>query len=157
MFRKEKRLGEILVKNGVISPEQLNEALEEQRKTKEFLGHIVVKKYGVRERRLLEALSEQFGMGLVDLESRYIDWNLVNRVSAAVIFDYKGIPIAHDGTTMTIAISNPLDVEALKMIEEESRLLARGVRFVLASGDGIEDVIARYRRYLRGRITRQFE
>ena len=71
MANKRKLTGEILVQKGLISQEQLAGALGEQEVTKEFLGAILLKKKWVKEKDLMQALSEHFNIPLVDLKNQY--------------------------------------------------------------------------------------
>ena len=152
-----KRLGEILVEKGLISQERLREALEEQQKTKEFLGRLLIKNYGVKERDLLEALGEQFNMSVVSLKARYIDWKLVRKFSSSLVFDYKCIPLCRDERSITVAITNPLDLMTIKIAEEEALKLALELKLVLTTEADVEDVIQRYKKYIKGDISNILE
>lgn len=156
MFRSQKKLGEILMAKGLISSEQLKAALEEQQKTNEFLGKILLKNNQLKEKDLLEALSEQFNIPYVSLKYKYIDWHLAKQFSLTLILDYKCFPIAKDEWSVTIAITNPLDVWVLKRAEEEARGLK--LKLVLVSEQDMKDVIQRYQQYLKdiykGHISR---
>lgn len=155
MFRSQKRLGEILIEKGLITAEQLKEALAQQSETKEFLGKILLKKNISRETDLLEALAAQFNIRYARLKYRYIDWQLLKQFSVALILDYHCIPIARDEWSVTIAISNPLDAWAIKKAEEEARGLR--INLVLASEDDIKEIIQRYQKYLRSHISEIFK
>ena len=132
---------------GSITSEQMKTALDEQRKTNEFLGKILLKSNLIKEKDLLEALSEQFNIPYLSLKYKYIDWRLVKQYSLALILDYKCFPIAKDEWSVTIAITNPLDVWALKKAEEEARGLK--LKLVLVSEGDMKDVIQRYQQYMR--------
>jgi type IV pilus assembly protein PilB len=155
MDKKQRRLGEILIDKGLINSEQLKYALEEQKRTKEFLGAILLKNNQIKERDLLEALSEQFKIPFVSLKNKYIDWNLVKGFSSSLILDYKCFPIQEDGRAVTFATTNPLDVWAFKKSEEETKGLQ--TKFVLVTQEDMEDVIQRYQQYMRSNISRLFE
>jgi len=149
-------LGEILIEKGLITPEQLKSALGEQQRTKEFLGAILVRRKQIKERDLLEALSEQFNMAFIGLKDKYIDWSMVKQFSPALILDHKCFPIQKDKWSITMAITNPfLDTQTLKRAEEEARGL--GVRYVLVTQADMQEIIQRYKQYLRGNISRLFE
>jgi type IV pilus assembly protein PilB len=155
MDKKQKRLGEILIDKGLINSEQLKYALEEQKRTKEFLGAILLKNSQIKEKDLLEALSEQFNIPLASLKNKYIDWNLVKRFSSSLILDYKCFPIEEDGRSVTFAINNPLDVWAFKKSEEEARGFL--TKYVLVTQEDMQDLIQRYQQYMRSNISRLFE
>lgn len=155
MFRSQKKLGEILMERGLITSEQLKEALDEQRKTNEFLGKILLRKNQIKEKDLLEALSEQFNIPHLSLKYKYIDWQLAKQFSLALILDCKCFPIAKDEWSVTIAITNPLDVWAIKKAEEEARGLK--LKLVLVSEGDMKEVIERYQQYLRANISQIFK
>lgn len=147
MLRSQKKLGEILMAKGLITSEQLKTALDEQRETNEFLGKIFLKNNQLKEKDLLEVLSEQFNIPYVNLKYKYIDWQLAKQFSLALILDYKCFPVAKDGWSVTIAITNPLDVWAIKKTEEEARGLK--LKLVLVSEGDMKEVIGRYQQYIR--------
>ncbi len=154
MERTQKQLGEILIEKGLITSEQLNAALEEQRRTKEFLGVIFIKKRYINEKDLLGALSEQFHIPVMDLKDRYMDWNLTKGFSSSLILDYKCIPVKRDEWSVTFAITNPLDVKGLERAQQE--VGGYRIKAVLVSQEDMEDVTARYRQYLKSNIMKRF-
>jgi type IV pilus assembly protein PilB len=156
MIRKtQKKIGEILVGQGVISEKQLQEALAQQRKNKKFLGEILIEDYAINEKNLLAVLSEQFDIEVVSLRNKYIDWGFVKGFSSSLILDHKCFPVKKDENSITIAITNPLDVWALKKSEDESRGLR--VNWVLVSQKDMQEVIQQYQQYIRGNISNLFK
>jgi len=155
MNKKQKRLGEILIEKGLINIEQLNYALTEQKRTKAFLGEILLKDHQIREEDLMAALCEQFAIPCASLKNKYIDWDLVKRFSPSLILDYQCFPIQEDGKSITFAINNPLDAWAFKKAEEEAR--GAKTQFVLVTREDLQDVIQRYQQYMRSNISRLFE
>lgn len=154
MIRSQRKLGEILVKKGLISDDKLKEALNEQARTKEFLGAILIKKRQIKEHDLLSVLSEQFGMPVVSLQNKYIDWDVARSFSASLILDYKCMPFQRNDSSVTIAITNPLDAWVLKKAEEEARGLE--IKFVLVSQEDINEALSRYQKYMRWGISKWF-
>jgi type IV pilus assembly protein PilB len=155
MEKPQKRLGEILIEKGLINAEQLDEALEEQKASKEFLGMILLKSGRIKEKDLLTALSEQFGIPLVSLKNKYIDWGFVQDFSPSLIMDYRCFPVKKDGWCVTFAITNPLDSRVLQKAEEEAR--GTKVKYVLVLEEDMSEVIERYREYKRTSINKLFE
>ena len=147
MLRRQKRLGEILLEKGLITEAQLQSALEEQGKTKEYLGTILVRRELIKESVLLAALSEQFNIPVISLAYRYLDWKFVKDFSPSLILDHHCFPVAKDGRIVTIAITNPLDVWALKKAEEETR--GSTLQLVLTSQKDMQEAIQRYRQYIQ--------
>ena len=126
-----KRLGEILLQKNLITAEQLTECLNEQKLTKDYLGAILLKKRLLKEEDLMKALSEQFDMPFVSLKTRYIDWSVCLQFAPVVIAEQKVFPILSDASSLTVAISNPLDVIAVSKLEEQAR--PKKIKFVLVS------------------------
>lgn len=142
MDDKQKRLGELLMEKGLIGPEQLENALDEQKRTREFLGKILLKRGQVKEKDLLGVLSQQFGIPFVSIRYKYIDWDFVKRFSPSLILDYKCLPFKEDDYSVTVAITNPLDAWVLKKAEEETRGFR--LKLVLVSEGDMEEAIRRY-------------
>ncbi|MFA5147373.1 MAG: hypothetical protein WC515_08355 [Candidatus Omnitrophota bacterium] len=155
MKRSEKKLGEILIEKGVIRGAELEDALKEQKLTKEFLGAIVVRKGYVSEASFLKALSEQFGIPLLSMKDAYINWDLAKEFRPSVILENKCFPVRKDDWSLTIAIINPLDAWALKNAEMETRGLKP--KFVLVSPPDMEDVIQRYKQFMRSTASGMLE
>jgi len=155
MEKIQKQLGEILISRGVINQKKLAEALEAQKKSREFLGAILLKRRYIKEAHLLEALAEQFSIPVVGLKDRYLNWELLKQFSPSLILEYKCFPVEKDDFSVTMAITNPMDVWALKKCEDEARPLK--LKFALTSHEDMDDAIGRYRRYMRGDITRILE
>ncbi|HBO97493.1 MAG TPA: hypothetical protein DE315_02745 [Candidatus Omnitrophica bacterium] len=152
MANKRKLTGEILVQKGLISQEQLAGALGEQEVTKEFLGAILLKKKWVKEKDLMQALSEHFNIPLVDLKNQYIDWDLVKHFSPSLIMDHHYFPFARDDRSVTMAVINPLDAWSLKRAEEESRGLV--LKLALTSQADMEDAVKRYHLYIQKNVPK---
>ena len=149
MEKPKKQLGEILIEKSLIGPEQLKDALTEQRRTKEFLGSILLKKKYIAEKDLLKALSDQFGIPVVKIKDKYIDWNFVRRFSPSLILENKCLPIKGDDVSVTVAITNPLDAWAIKKAEDETKGFI--LKLVLVSEEDMSDAIERYQQYVRSK------
>lgn len=151
MQKKEIRIGEILLEKGLISTEQLKEALLEQKNSKEYLGKLLLRKKLISEQDLLRVLSEQFGLAVISLKNKYIDWPLVKRFSSSLILDYNCFPLKQDDWSVTFAITNPLDPWTIKKIEEEVSGIK--LKLVLVSQDDMCEVIQRYQEYTRKNLA----
>lgn len=148
--KKIKQLGRILVEKGIINNEQLKAALADQQETKEFLGTVLKRKFGIRERDLLRALSEQFDMPLVALKNKYIDWNFVKQFSPSFIMDSGCFPVKKDGGEVTIGVTNPLDAWSLKKAEDAAGGFR--VKFALVSPEDVKDAVRRYKEYMKSTV-----
>ena len=144
MLRSLKKIGEILIDKGLVRPEELDRALQEQARTKEFLGKILIKRCYVKESDLLSALSEQFQIPILNLKEIKINWDFVKSFNLSLIFEFKCFPIQQDEWSVTIAITNPLDMWAIKKCEEEVRGLR--LKLALVSMSDIAWVIEEYKK-----------
>lgn len=147
MRRSEKKIGDILISKGLLTAEQLERALDEQRRTKEFLGAILVKRRFILEKDLLKAFSEQFAIPVEDIGNAYIDWGIARRFDPTLIMECKCFPVKKDDSTVTVAMTNPLDVIAMKKAEESIRGFMP--RFVLVSKEDMAGAVERYKQFMR--------
>ena len=146
------RIGEILLQKKLITWEDLSDGLEEQRRTKEFLGEILVKKKKVHIHFLYQALAEQFHLTYVDLERTRINEAAVQRIPGSIAQKYNIIPIDIMDRTLLLGIANPLSVwpqEELKKIADMD-----DVKIVLCLPSAVHKAIeASYPQPQPGRVT----
>ena len=137
--------------NGLISSQQLQEALKEQSVTKEFIGNILVKRGYIKERVLLPILSEQFDIDYLSIKDRYINLALARKFPYSLISKYSCFPLEEDEESVTFALVNPLD--ALAIAEIERVISPLKLKIVLTPRGDMADVVRRYHRY-RNRFIR---
>lgn len=118
-------------------------ALQEQKITREFLGAILVRIRFIREDDLLKVLSEQFNLPYVNLRQQGVDWAVAGRFTASLVIDHECLPFRSDELGLTVAIVNPLDVEAVSMVEEQMKGIR--VRLVLVSKSDMREALKTYR------------
>ncbi len=106
-------LGQLLLWNKIITQEQLDEALEEQKRTKKKLGTILIEKGYVDEKTLNEFLSKQYGVESIDLNSIEIPREVIKKVPAQIAKKYVLIPVAIENGRLKIAISDPTNIFAI--------------------------------------------
>lgn len=109
------RLGDILVKQGVITDDQLQETLDQQRKMKMRLGQCLVASGVTTDFEIARALHIQLGIEYVDLRGVRIPPEVIGLVSGAILRKYSVIPIGfdeEDSNTLLLAMADPLDVNA---------------------------------------------
>ena len=144
MKKKGKYLGEILVSKGLITDNELQMVIQEQLKNKKFLGAMLIEKGLISEDDLLLTLADQFNVEPIRLKDIEIDWDIASKFSASMITDYKCLPIKADEETVTLAISNPLDVWVLDKAEKE--MAPRKIKVVLTTVSDMDEAIKEYRR-----------
>ena len=91
------KLGEMLLKANLVSPEQLEEALEKQKSNGEKLGFNLIKMGFVREEDLTAILSQQYGVPAINLEKFEIDPNIVKLIPQDVARKYEIMPVNRSG------------------------------------------------------------
>jgi len=113
------RLGDILIKEGLITREQLQQALAEQRASKHRLGYVLVKLGLVQELEITKLLARQYRMPAVDLSRFEVDPKLIRLMPADLATKHVVLPLKREGRTLTIAMADPTDhglLEDLKFI-----------------------------------------
>ncbi|MFC1631222.1 hypothetical protein ACFL1I_05675 [Candidatus Omnitrophota bacterium] len=155
MAKKHRQVGEALLAKGLISQAQLQKALAEQRQTGEFLGKILVKRRFISEHDLLDILAEQSTFEHIVLDRHQVDLDVTLQFSTSLIAESKCFPFKQKEGTVTIAIVNPLDVWALKVVERELGL--RRAKFVLVSEQDMQWLLGQYQRYKEFKIQRLFD
>jgi type IV pilus assembly protein PilB len=108
-----RNLGEILLENGVITAAQLDEALEKQRSTREFLGRTLVSLGYATEQDIVNALGIQQGMEQISLSQVAINSEVLNLVTPDIAQFYNIIPIRKTDNVLTIAMADPLAINTI--------------------------------------------
>lgn len=112
-----KQLGELLIERGVIAKEQLEKALATQKEEGGLIGQILVKLGFTTEEEIAQALTAQFGFPYLPLKNYEIGKEVIQLVPENVARQYCLIPVDRIGNALTIAMSNPLNVQAQEDIE----------------------------------------
>jgi type IV pilus assembly protein PilB len=107
------RLGELFVREGLITQDQLREGLREARQTGVRLGFALVKLQFVKEDDLTRALAKQFRVPAVDLEKVKVEEKILRLVPEEVALKHRVLPLRKVGRTLTVAMSNPTDMGAI--------------------------------------------
>jgi type IV pilus assembly protein PilB len=113
------RLGEILLREGLVTREQLAQALAEQKNTKHRLGYVLVKLGLVQELEITKVLARQYRMPAVDLSRFEVDPKIIKLVPADMATKSVVLPLKREGRTLTVAMADPTDhglLEDLKFI-----------------------------------------
>jgi type IV pilus assembly protein PilB len=134
------KLGELLLKEKIITPEQLKRAIEEQKITGGRLGSTMVSMGILKEQELVNFLSKQYGVPAVNLREYDLDPSIVKLVPQEVCEKYSLIPINRVGSTLIIAMADPSDIFA---IDDVKFLTGLNVEAVIASEAAIREAIAR--------------
>lgn len=130
------KLGEILLKEGIITAEQLKEALEIQKSTPgSFLGDILVEKGLFAEEELIRVLVSQAGIPKVDPEKIQLDPGLVSLVPPRIAKLYRLIPVKKNTNLLSVAMIDPLNESVIK---ELSRTTGSMIKAMVTDQKGLE-------------------
>jgi len=135
------KLGEILVRENLITPQQLREALEYQRDKGGRLGSNLVKLDFISDDVITAVLSRQYGVPSINLELFHIEQETINLISQEVALKYSVLPISKVGATLTMAMADPTNVFAMDDIKFMTGL---NVEPVIASETSIHAAVGRY-------------
>ena len=137
------RLGELLVRSNLITKEQLQTALDEQKESagQLRLGFILVKNEYISEIELTTFLSKQYSVPSINLMEFDIDPSIIKLIPIEVVQKYQAIPVNRSGSTLIIAMSDPSNIFA---IDDIKFMTGYNVEVVVASDTGIKAAIDKY-------------
>ena len=136
-----KKLGKLLIENGIINEKQLGEALDRQKKRGGYIGQNLVEMGYATEEEIVSCLTVQYGYPYLPLRNYEINHEIVKLVPAKIAKEYYVIPIDKIGNTLTVTIANPLDKEAVEAIEKASGCR---VEIFVSTGSEIEQALKTY-------------
>jgi len=137
----DKQLGELLMERGLISKQQLDEALALQKDKGGLIGEILVDLGFAKEEEIAKTLTAQYGFPYLPLSNYEVDSQIINIIPGRVARQYLLIPIDKIGENLTIAMSNPLNTHAIEDVELLSN--CNVLVFVSTSSD-IKKAITKY-------------
>lgn len=108
-----KKLGELLVEAGLITPDELNIALANQKETKKRLGETIVDLKMASEMDIVRTLSTELGIPYIEMSKAVVDPMAVELVSEKIARSHNILPLSADGKVLTVAMLDPLDFEAI--------------------------------------------
>lgn len=141
MLNEKRKIGELLLEAGIITRQQLEEALQIQKKTGKKIGEILVEKGYVTEDEILEVLEFQLGIPHVKLDQYVIDPEVVNLVSESIARKHTLIPIQLKDDKLIVAMADPLNIFA---IEDVAIFSGKNVRPVIAKASEIKRQIEKF-------------
>jgi len=135
------RIGELLLKEKRITPEQLQQALAGQKANGGKLGYNLVKMGFVKDEEITALLSKQYGIPSINLAQFQIDPAVVKLVPAETAQKYQIIPLSRSGASLTIAMTDPTNVFAMDDIKF---MTGYNVEPVVASEIAITEAVQKY-------------
>jgi type IV pilus assembly protein PilB len=112
-----KKLGEILVEGGLLTQKQLEQALPFQKKSNLKLGQFLVREGIVSEVQIVDLVSNQLKLEKYRPDKHVIDMELARLIPADIAHKYGVAPLQKNGMLITVAMTDPLDINALDAIE----------------------------------------
>jgi type IV pilus assembly protein PilB len=119
---KTPRIGDLLLREGLITQDQLNKALQEQRHNGTRVGYNLVKLGFVKETDLTRMLARQHKMPAVDLTKFQVDARIAKLIPGELALKHNVLPLKRDGRTLTVAMSDPATMSVLDDIKFITRL-----------------------------------
>jgi len=137
----ERKLGEMLVKDKVISKQELEAAIKQQEATRRSLGHVLIDMGLTTEWEMAAALGKQLNVPFITLSHYEIDEQVLASLPKEIVRKYKIVPVDKTGDTLTIALSDPSNIYLL----DELKLLTRNeIIPVISFESDITEAINRY-------------
>ena len=135
------RLGVVLVKRDLVTQKQVDEALKIQKETKERIGEILVRLGYLSKENLLEVLSAELGIPLIHVSRYRVPPEIVKLVPRKMADHYCLMPVSISGDVLTVAMSDPVNVNA---VDDIRRTIGKDIRPLLASDRDIREAIDHY-------------
>ena len=135
------RIGELLLKEKRITPEQLQQALNHQKANGGKLGYNLVKMGFVKDEEITALLSKQYGVPSINLAQFEIDPAVIKLIPAETAQKYQIVPLSRSGATLTIAMTDPTNVFAMDDIKF---MTGYNVEPVVASETAVIEAIQKY-------------
>ena len=134
-------IGQMLIKRGLITSEQLEAGLREQKKHGGYIGENLIKMGFLTENQFYPVLSEQLGIEFVTIKNINISPDVIKAVPAKFTSHYKFIPTKLEGDLLTIGLTDPMDIQK---VDDIKLVIGYQIKPVLATEEGIINGIKRY-------------
>ncbi len=135
------KIGDLLLREKMISPDQLSKALEHQKKYGGKIGSILVEMQFITEDDITGVLSRQYGVPSINLDYFEVDADVVKLIPLETAQKYQVLPLSRVGNTLTIATTDPSNVFAMDDIKF---MTGFNIEPVIASEGGITRAIEKY-------------
>lgn len=143
-IKLRKRLGDLLVEEGIITEEQVQQALLSQKQTGRKFGNTLIQLGFLTEKQMLEFLSHQLLLPLIDLSRAEIDIDAVQLLPEVHARRLRALVIGRDGDTLRVAMSDPADLYTQESLA--TRLAQYTLEFVISPEQQLVDAFDRYYR-----------
>jgi type IV pilus assembly protein PilB len=126
-MKTKQRLGEILVKKGVLTEEMLVKILNDQKKTNLRFGQYLIREGIVQEKQIIDLLCEQLNIKKYQINDYPLDLDLVRYIPIEIAQKNQVVPLKVKGNLLTVAIVDPLDIKILDNIEKLNNMEVESV------------------------------
>lgn len=162
---RKKLLGERLIEAGLITPDQLELGLKEQKRTGERIGEILISLGFVTQELISSVLASEAGVSFINLEDRVIEPEAISLLPENLCRKFKLIPFTAEESTLSVAMENVFDVVAIdevqrktgKMVEVASatpQAILKAIDKYYGTGVSVEDIVQSSMRQVEaGRVT----
>ena len=131
-------IGTSLLERGILSPDQLDRAVSEQRASGDRLDRVIVRLGFATRAQVLEAVGDQFRMPVVDVAGLSVDPAVLATLPSKLVFRQRCVPISRENGVLTVATSDPYEISVL----DELRLLTGcAIQLVLADEEELHGFI----------------
>lgn len=116
IYRKKVRLGDLLVKKGIITEEQLSEALKQQKEKKLMLGEMIVSMGFASQSQINDVLCEHLNIDFVDMREEEPDPQVLSLLDESIMRKYTLVPLRHDNNNagaLQVAMADPMNILAM--------------------------------------------
>jgi type IV pilus assembly protein PilB len=136
-----KKLGELLIQEGIIDEEQLNRALEEQRTSGERVGAVLIKLGLITEESLVDFIARQFHVPAVNVVKLNIPKDVISLIPLDISQKYQAIPFGIMGNTLNVAMADPGN---LFVIDDLRFLTRKNIQVHVCSDSAIKKLISQF-------------
>ena len=138
---KKAMIGEMLIERNLITPDQLEAGLIEQKKSGGYIGETLIRMGYMRDEDFYPVLAEQLGIEFIRLKEAEISDDVIKAIPAKFAFHYRFMPIRIDGNTLVIGVTDPLDIQ---LMDDITLVLNYEIQPALAVKDEIIACIKKY-------------
>jgi type IV pilus assembly protein PilB len=141
MTENKKTFGDYLVSIGILTPDQLRVALQEQKRTAERLEQTIIRLKFMDEEAAMRSLADYFNLPYIDLNTYLVDQTVLSLVPEEIARRHTVIPLFKIGAFLTVAMTNPLNIIALDEMRNRTK---SDIEIVISSEEKIKKALDQY-------------
>lgn len=136
-----KRLGQLLIENDIVTEKELEDALRRQKEHGGYIGQNLVDMGYTTEEEIVSCLTVQYGYPYLPLKNYEINREIIKLIPVKLARDYYVIPIDKIGNVVTVTMANPLQEEAIEVIE---KACGCKIEIFVSTGSEIQHALKEY-------------